>query len=54
MVPLEDNAGNIITQGFLVAEEFNNLCTSGQCPREKILVRYLCHKQSSMDQRGEV
>ena len=34
-----DNTGNIITQGFLMAEE---LCTSVQCSREKILVRYLC------------
>ena len=35
-----DNAGNIITQGFLMAEELHK-CTSVQCSREKILVRYL-------------
>ena len=45
--PLEDNAGNIITQGFLMAEELNLV----QCSREKILVRYLYQKQSSRDQR---
>ena len=48
--PLVDNAGNIITQGFLMAEELN-ICTSVQCSREKILVRYLYQKQSSRDQR---
>ena len=46
--PLEDNAGNIITEGCLMAEE---LCTSVQCSRGKILVCYLYQKQSSMDQR---
>ena len=45
--PLEDNAGDIITEGNLVAEE----CTSVQCSRGKILVRYLYQKQSSLDQR---
>ena len=35
-----DNAGNIITQGFLMAEELY-ICTSVQCSRENILVRYL-------------
>ena len=50
--PLEDNAGNIITQGFLMAEELN-IGTSVQCSREKILVRYLYQKQSSRDQRGK-
>ena len=45
--PLEDNAGNIITQGFLMAEELNR--QSIQCSREKILVRYLYQKQSSRD-----
>ena len=36
--PLEDNAGIKITQGCLMAER---LCTSVQCSRGKILVRYL-------------
>ena len=35
--PLEDNAGIKITQGILMAER----CTSVQCSRGKILVRYL-------------
>ena len=43
--PLEDNAGNIITQGFLMAEELNMHFSS--VLREKILVRYLYQKQSS-------
>ena len=47
--PLEDNAGDIITEGILMAEK---ICTSVQCSREKILVRYLYQRQSSMDQRG--
>ena len=34
-----------------MAEE---LCTSVQCSRGKILVGYLYQKQSSMDQRGKV
>ena len=51
MGPLEDNAGNIITQGFLMAEELN--MHFSQCSREKILVRYLYQKQSSGDQREE-
>ncbi len=49
--PLEDNAGNIVTHRFLMAEELNmhfSLVFTG-----KILVRYLCQKQSSMDQRGK-
>ena len=29
------------------------ICTSVQCSREKILVRYLYQKQSSRDQRGK-
>ena len=48
--PLKDNVGNIITLGFLRAEElnvYNILCTSVQCSQEKILVRYLHQKQSS-------
>ena len=48
--PLEDNAGNIITQGFLMADELN--MHSVQCSREKILVHYL-QKQSSTNQRGK-
>ena len=51
--PLEDNAGNIITQGFLMAAELKLIGTSVQCSREKILVRYLYQKQSSRDQRGK-
>ena len=43
--PLEDNAGYIITQGYLMAEGLNKR-TSVQCSREKILVRYLYQKQS--------
>ena len=50
--PLEDNAGDIITGGFLMAEELN--MHSVQCSREKILVRCLYQRQSSMDQRGKV
>ena len=46
-----DNAGNIITQGFLLAEELNMHFSSVQCSREKILVRYLYQKQSSRDQK---
>ena len=46
--PLEDNAGDIITEGIVMAEE---LCTTCQCSREKILVRYLYQRQSSTDQR---
>ena len=46
--PLEDNAGNIITQGCLMADELK-MFTSVQCSRGKILVRYLYQKQSSMD-----
>ena len=42
--PLEDNAGNIITEGLLMAV---------QCSREKILVRYMYQKQSSMELRGK-
>ena len=42
--PLEDNAGDIITEGFLMAEELN---------MQKVLVRYLYQRQSSMDQRGK-
>ena len=49
---LEDNAGNIITQGVLMAEELN-MQFSSQCSRGKILVRYLHQKQSSRDQRGK-
>ena len=49
--PLKDNAGNIITQGFVMAEELNMHFSSVQCSRGKILVRYLYQKQSSMDQR---
>ena len=49
--PQEDNFGNIVTQGFLMAEElnmhFNSVFT------RKILVRYLYQKQSSRDQRGK-
>ena len=47
--PLEDNFGNIVTQGFLMAEELNMHFSS----RWKILVRYLYQKQSSRDQRGK-
>ena len=50
--PLEDNAGDIITEGILMAEELNMHFSS--VSREKILVRYLYQRQSSMDQRGEV
>ena len=46
------NAGNIITEGCLMAEELNvHFRSSVQCSRGKILVRYLYQKQSSMDQR---
>ena len=45
--PLEDNAGNIITQGFVMAEELNRHFSS-VFTRE---VRYLYHKESSRDQR---
>ena len=41
--PLEDNAGNIITQGFLMAEELN-MHFSSVFTREKILVRYVYQK----------
>ena len=51
--PLENNAGNIITQGFFNGRRIN-IGTSVQCSRVKILVRYLYHKQSSRDQRGKV
>ena len=47
--PLEDNPGNIITRGVLMAEELNIHFSS----RERILVRYLYQKQSSMDLRGK-
>ena len=30
------------------------MCTSVQCSRENILVRYLYHKQSSVDIRGDM
>ena len=36
--PLEDSAGNIISQGFLMAEDLN--VTSVQCLPKKILVHY--------------
>ena len=49
--PLEDNAGDIITGGFLMAEELNMHFSSVSCSREKILVRYLHQRQSSMGQR---
>ena len=35
--PLEDSAGNIITQGFLIAEDLHG---SVQCLPERILVHY--------------
>ena len=47
--PLEDNAGDIITEGIVMAEELNMHFSS--VFRGKILVRYLYQKQSSMDQR---
>ena len=47
--PVEDNAGDKITEGILMAEELNMHFI--QCSRGKILVRYLYQKQSSMDQR---
>ena len=47
--PLVDNAGNIITQGFLMAEELN-MHFSSVFTREDT-VRYLYQKQSSRDQR---
>ena len=47
--PLVDNAGNITTQGFLMAEELNMHFSS--VSGEKILVRYLYQKHSSRDQR---
>ena len=50
--PLEDNVGNIITQGFVMTEELNLHCSS-VFTREWILVRYLYQKQSSRDQRGK-
>ena len=43
--PQEDNAGNIITQGVLMAEELNMHFSSAFY----ILVRYLYQKQSSME-----
>ena len=49
--PLEDNAGNKITQGFLMAEELN-MHFSSVFTREDI-VHYLYQKQSSMDLRGK-
>ena len=42
--PLEDNFGNIVTQGFLMAEELNMHFSS---------VRYLYQKQSSRYRRGK-
>ena len=47
--PLEDNFGNRVTQGFLMAEELNMHFSS--VFTRKILVRYLYQKQSSRDQR---
>ena len=49
--PLEDNFGNIVTQGFLMAEELNMHFSS--VFTRKILVRYLYQKHSSRDQRGK-
>ena len=50
--PLEDNAGNKITQGILMAEELN-MHFSSMFTREDTIVRYLYQKQSSRDQRGK-
>ena len=50
--PLEDNAGNIITQGFLMAEELN-LHFNSVFTREDTIVHYLYQKQRSMDLRGK-
>ena len=48
--PLEDNAGNIITQGVKMAEELN-VHVSSVFTREDTIVHYLYQKQSSRDQR---
>ena len=48
--PLEDNAGNIITQGVVMADELN-VHVSSVFTREDTIVHYLYHKQSSRDQR---
>ena len=50
--PLEDNFGNIVTQGFLMAEELN-MHFSSVFTREDTSSLYLYHKQISMDQRGK-
>ena len=52
--PLEDNFGNIVTQGFLMAEELN-MQFSSVFTREDttVIVRYLYQKQSSRDRRGK-
>ena len=47
--PLEDNAGNKITQGFLMAEELNMHFSSVFTGEDTSL--YLYQKQSSRDQR---
>ena len=48
--PLEDNAGNIITQIFLMAEELNMHFSSVFTREDTCSLPY--QKQSSMDQRG--
>ena len=53
--PLEDNAGNIITQGFFLTEELNMHFSSVFTRElEMILVRYLYQKQSSNGPEGEM
>ena len=48
--PLEDNAGDIITEGILMAEELN-MHFSSVFTREDT-ISYLYQRQSSLDQRG--
>ena len=49
---LLDEAGNRITQGFLMAEELNMHFSS--VFRREDTVRYMYQKHSSGDQRGKV
>ena len=51
--PLEDNVGNKITQGFLMAEELNLHLRSVFTREDTTVVHYLYQKQSSMDLRGK-
>ena len=49
--PLEDNFGNIVTQGFLIVEQLN-MHFSSVFTREDTSL-HLYQKQSSRDQRGK-